>query len=177
MSQHDFSKDDITIRKAKPTDARAIRQLDLELFKEPDNHIPISPEEIMSEEGYYKMLLGYRGLPNSVFFVAEYESKIVGFVLLKGGRYRAVQHSALLAIGLDKNVRGKKLGDRLIKEAVAWAKSSEMIKRIELKVFENNARARKLYENNGFVLEGKRQKSVFKDGQYFNDLEMALLLG
>jgi hypothetical protein len=48
--------------------------------------------------------------------------------------------------------------------------------RIELDVFASNVRARALYEQVGFVEEGVRRRACQLDGQYDDDVIMALLL-
>lgn len=47
--------------------------------------------------------------------------------------------------------------------------------RVELRVYENNPRAIKAYENTGFVHEGRMRQKVFKNGQYVDELVMAVL--
>jgi len=47
--------------------------------------------------------------------------------------------------------------------------------RISLDVYENNARAIRSYEKAGFVHEGRRRKAMYKDGVYFDILQMSIL--
>jgi len=49
------------------------------------------------------------------------------------------------------------------------------LERIELNVFEDNARAIRSYEKAGFRHEGRLRRAQFGDGQYFDVLRMALL--
>lgn len=47
------------------------------------------------------------------------------------------------------------------------------IKRLELTVLCGNEAAKRLYESNGFVVEGVRVKSMFVDGRYEDEFYMA----
>jgi putative acetyltransferase len=51
-----------------------------------------------------------------------------------------------------------------------------VVKRIYLFVHADNARAIRLYQNFGFVEEGRRRQSILRNGEYIDDLMMALLL-
>jgi putative acetyltransferase len=72
--------------------------------------------------------------------------------------------------------RGQGIGTRLLESAIQWARETGVVTRIELFVFARNTRAIRLYERFGFVIEGRRHRSVYEDGQYMDDLLMALLL-
>ena len=60
--------------------------------------------------------------------------------------------------------------------AMDWAKRTGTVSRIELSVFERNQRAVQLYRKFGFEVEGRRRRAIFRDGEYLDDLIMALLL-
>ena len=55
---------------------------------------------------------------------------------------------------------------------VAWAKE-QGVKRLELTVICENARAKHLYEKMGFEIEGTKKKSVLVDGAYLDEYYMA----
>jgi len=112
-----------------------------------------------------------RGSPH---FVALSFGRVVGFcdVLPTHGEARA--HVGILGIGLLPEFRGQGTGASLMTAAVAraWEKG---LTRIELSVRTDNARARRLYERLGFVIEGRNRRAVCVDGQYFDSFSMALL--
>jgi RimJ/RimL family protein N-acetyltransferase len=72
--------------------------------------------------------------------------------------------------------RGQGIGRRLLERAIEWARGSGVVTRIELHVFTRNEGAIRLYERCGFAVEGTRRRSVRRDGEYLDDLVMALLL-
>ena len=60
--------------------------------------------------------------------------------------------------------------------AIEWAKRTKIIKRIELTVFARNAAAIHIYKKYGFVVEGRRGRSIYRDGEYLDDVMMAVIL-
>jgi RimJ/RimL family protein N-acetyltransferase len=70
--------------------------------------------------------------------------------------------------------RGKGLGTRLARAAIdrAW---SDGLERIELEVFASNERAIELYRRLGFVTEGVKRRARKLDGQYDDNVLMALM--
>jgi putative acetyltransferase len=75
-----------------------------------------------------------------------------------------------------KDWRGRGVGRRLMEHAIAWARASGVLTRIELHVFACNEGAIHLYESCGFTLEGARRKAIRRGGEYIDDLVMSLLL-
>lgn len=88
------------------------------------------------------------------------------------GQSRA--HIGRLGIGLRPEARGRGLGRRLMEAALAqaWARG---LTRVELTVREDNPRARALYEQLGFALEGTLRRASCVDGAYRDVHAMVLL--
>jgi diamine N-acetyltransferase len=49
------------------------------------------------------------------------------------------------------------------------------LNRIFLHVFENNPRAIRVYEKDGFISEGRERHAEFRDGRYIDELRMSML--
>ncbi|MGO8917442.1 MAG: N-acetyltransferase family protein [Stellaceae bacterium] len=83
-------------------------------------------------------------------------------------------HCGTLGIGLHADYRGRGLGRKLLDAtiAAAWRYGLE---RIELTVFMSNERARRLYEQAGFLPEGVLRRHRKVNGEYEDSLFMALL--
>jgi putative acetyltransferase len=71
--------------------------------------------------------------------------------------------------------RRKGVGRALMTEALAWAPTAG-ITRVELYVYARNAAAIALYEQLGFVVEGRRRNFIREGDAYLDDLVMARLL-
>ena len=167
----------VVIREAQPSDAAQIIAYMNRLSEEPNSNIEISPGEftrtVEEEAGF---LAEFAQPKNSIFLVAEAEGQIVGMLNCKGSNRVAIRHAVALGMSVDQDWRRQGIGSQLMAQAIAWAKSTGIISRIELAVFERNEKAIRLYQKFGFEIEGKRRKAVFRDGEYLDGLIMALLL-
>jgi len=84
-------------------------------------------------------------------------------------------HVASFGISLAKEFWGRGVGGRALDFITEKARDLK-IKRLELQVVADNARALKLYERNGFQKEGVRRKSFKTAGKYHDNILMAKLL-
>jgi len=167
----------VTIREAEPSDAEQLIAHVQRLADETDINVPLAPGEFnLTVDEEREILAGYAGSRNSLFLVAELESQIVGALTCKGGTRQATRHSVTLGVSIRKGERGKRIGTALVARAIEWAKSTGVVTRIELKVLAGNRIATHLYEKFGFQIEGRRQRAIYHNGEYADDLIMALLL-
>ena len=113
---------------------------------------------------------------NSLFLVAEVGRRIVGILTLQGGNRKSTRHSATLGISVTRDCRGQGVGRAPMQAAIDWAKANLLLKLIELFVVTSNQPAVHLYEYCGFIVEGQRRNALYRDGQFHDDLLMALLL-
>ncbi len=168
---------EVTIREATPDDAPALIEQVRRLTEEPDIDIPLEPGEFtLTEEQERQVLVEYAAAENSVLLVAETAGTIVGMLNCQGGKRKATRHVVTLGMSVRKEYRNQGIGGKLMEQAVAWAKGTGVVTRIELAVYARNARAIHLYERFGFVVEGQRQRAVRHGDVYLDDLIMALLL-
>ena len=117
-------------------------------------------------------------LKNSCFLVARLpEARVAGFVTLTGGSLARTRHVARLELMVHAAYRGRGLGQALMTEAMAFAERSEVLRKVSLAVFEDNARAQALYARHGFEVEGRRVGEYQEaDGTFRHDLIMSRLL-
>jgi RimJ/RimL family protein N-acetyltransferase len=167
----------VAIREAAPADAEQIIALVQKMSAEPDVDIALSPgERYHTIEDERAIMAGFAASENSVYLVAEAGDRIVGFLYCKGGNRKATRHVALLSLSIDEAWRNRGVGSRLMAHAIEWARNTGLIRRIELLVFARNEMAIHLYQKFGFVVEGRRRHAIFSNGEYLDDLMMALLL-
>ncbi|MET8689721.1 GNAT family N-acetyltransferase [Streptomyces sp. NPDC004732] len=105
--------------------------------------------------------------------VAEVEGRLVGYVklgyptpLLANAHVRQIQGFAVA-----EEVRGRGIGRRLIRAAMDEARRQRAV-RITLRVLGHNTPARKLYEAEGFVIEGVLPGEFLLEGAYVDDVLM-----
>ena len=167
----------VVIRPARPEDAAQIIAYARRVFAEPGiNLITMADEFNPTTESEARMISEMNRATNSLCLVAEDDGRIVGQLMLQGGKRRNVRHAATLGITVGREHRGQGVGRRLMEYAIDWARAGGVVTRIELNVFVRNSNAIRLYESCGFVVEGRRRRSIHRDGEYMDDLVMALLL-
>ncbi len=110
---------------------------------------------------------------NGLWLVAEADGKIIGEVDIFFEKLSRICHNGKLTIGVLPDWQGHGLASHLMNEALIWAKNSGIL-RIEISVFENNTKARKLYEKHGFVIEGTRRGFLRRDSDFEDDILMAV---
>jgi len=166
-----------TIREALPADSQQLITYIQRLCAEPDANIALSPGEFnLTVEAEQEILADYAAADNSIYLVAEIGDEIVGQLQCKGGTRQATRHAATLGMSVDRDWRHRGIGDQLLARAVQWARETLAVSRLELYVFARNETAIHLYTKHGFVIEGRRRRSIYRSGQYLDDLIMALLL-
>ena len=112
---------------------------------------------------------------NSIFFVAETENKLVGFIAAIGSNLKRNQHSAYLVLGVLENYQGQGIATKLFNKVFDWAKEVE-IARLGLTVIKGNTKAFNLYKKMGFVLEGEKVHSLKINGEFVNEYYLYKLL-
>jgi ribosomal protein S18 acetylase RimI-like enzyme len=113
-----------------------------------------------------------RDLPH---FVALVEGRVVGWCDIASLERPIYAHSGLLGMGVIAECRGNGIGNALLRAVIESARTRGLV-RIELTVREKNLPALTLYRKVGFRVEGIKQKAVRLDGEYENNILMALIL-
>ncbi|MFJ9036214.1 GNAT family N-acetyltransferase [Streptomyces sp. NPDC102406] len=105
--------------------------------------------------------------------VAELDGRVVGYIRL--GRPTALAANAhvrqIQGLAVAAEARGHGLGRTLVRAAVEEARR-QGARRITLRVLGHNTPARKLYEAEGFVVEGVLPGEFLLDGAYVDDVLM-----
>ena len=93
----------------------------------------------------------------SALFVAEYDGTPAGCLLLwtLEDYFTRTTHAHISVVAVTKAAEGRGVGRALMAHAEAWARAQGH-DRITLSVFENNGRARALYDRVGYATEMRR---------------------
>ncbi len=167
---------EFTIRQAKPDDAEQLLQHIQLLLHEPSIQIPLQPDEFtLSVEQERQILADALNSTSAVYFVAEAGGRLIGEINCRRGTRRAFAHIATLGMSVCAEWRNRGVGSRLMTEALAWAKSTGAVGRVELFVYADNHAAIHLYEKFGFEIEGRRRQAVRRNEMSLDDLIMARL--
>jgi RimJ/RimL family protein N-acetyltransferase len=112
---------------------------------------------------------------NQTILVAETDGRLVGYIAGLGGDYRRNRHKVDIVIGILLDYSGQGLGMRLFTTLEDWARAHNLHK-LELTVMVHNERAISLYKKMGFVVEGRIVDSLFVNGRYVDELDMAKII-
>jgi ribosomal protein S18 acetylase RimI-like enzyme len=109
--------------------------------------------------------------------VAVEDGAVAGYARLsRASRFASSDHVLTLnGIAVDPARQGRGTGRALVDAAIAEARRRGA-RRLTLRVFSPNERARRLYEAAGFAVEGVLRGEFFLDGRYVDDILMAVEL-
>ncbi|MCH0565037.1 MULTISPECIES: GNAT family N-acetyltransferase [unclassified Streptomyces] len=153
-----------SIRVARPEDEEALRRLDRANW----SHLhAITPQPEPGEPFFRET-----GRPAD-HLVAELDGRLAGYIRLGFPTPFAanthVRHVRGLVVAGE--ARGRGAGRALVRAAVDGARAGGF-RRITLRVLGHNTPARRLYESEGFVVEGVQPEEFLLDGAYVDDVLM-----
>ncbi len=102
------------------------------------------------------------------------DGALCGELSFQGGRLPTGQHRTILGISIAKAARGQGLGRRMMEHAIDWAVEQSALDWIDLYVFENNPKARQLYQRIGFVEVGRTADRFRVFNTRIDDIHMVL---
>jgi diamine N-acetyltransferase len=109
------------------------------------------------------------------FMIISKDSNLpIGITGLIDIDFRHLRGQFYITIG-EKDYRGKRIPDESIPLVLNYGFNELGLNRIYLYTLNNNERARKVYERNGFIYEGKLRKHYFCVGEY-QDLQVMSVL-
>ena len=111
-----------------------------------------------------------------LLLIAENEKKeIVGFLHAERGKLNRIRHTAYIVVGIRQTYRSKGIGTEFFRRLNDWAAEKDLI-RLELTVECANNGAKALYENQGFHVEGIREKSMKVNNRFADEYFMAKII-
>jgi len=143
---------------------------DPEVTRYLDIRLPLS--RLVEEEKLQNLIRD----PNSVFLGINLRNpdKFIGGIGLHN--YRNLEHKATFGIFIgDKTEWNKGYGTEATELIVTHGFMSLNLHRIELDVYDFNARGVRCYEKVGFVVEGRKREAIFRDGTYYDIIQMGIL--
>ncbi|MHB1294893.1 MAG: GNAT family N-acetyltransferase [Anaerolineae bacterium] len=113
---------------------------------------------------------------NRLLVVGVVEDGIVAALHFAGGHRPRIRHSGEFGISVRRAFWEVGIGGLLLDALIAWARERQFIKKIDLRVRTDNARAMRLYRSRGFALEGTQRGEILLDGVYLDVHWMGLWL-
>lgn len=130
------------------------------------------PLSMTEEENWWE---GFLERENDYIFAIETEDgRYIGNIGLHG--IERENRRAMLGIVIgDKTYWGRGYGTDAIQTMLRWAFGYLNLNRVYLTVFAYNERALRCYQKCGFQHEGTMRHARYVDGQYYDELIMAIL--
>jgi putative acetyltransferase len=158
----------LTFRAIRPTDAEAVADVQaLPGFRHGTLRPPYpSPERVRK---------WIESIPDTQTVLV---GLIDGGIVASGDLARGVGrrgHAATIGIGVHDSWVRRGIGAALLGELLTIADRWQALRRVELTVFTDNARAIALYRRSGFVIEGTHRGYALRDGAFADAHTMARL--
>jgi putative acetyltransferase len=113
--------------------------------------------------------------PGHTRLAAVIDGKVIGNIGLHPADNVRRAHTAAIGMAVHDAYAGRGAGSALMAAVVNQADRWLNLKRLELTVFSDNARAIALYERFGFEREGLLRAYAWRDGAYVDAITMARL--
>jgi putative acetyltransferase len=163
----------VTIRRAGPSDAEGLAAL----MADPAVFPQLMQMPYADAEAWRARLAGAGGASTGLQLVAEAEGAIAGSgALFTMGASPRRRHATTLGISVAGPWQGRGVGRLLMQALCDYADRWLGLRRIELQVYADNARAIALYRRFGFEHEGTHRAYALRDGQLVDSLSMARLV-
>jgi RimJ/RimL family protein N-acetyltransferase len=167
----------LTIRTAKKDDALNLinyvskvgGESDFLTFGKNEFNITVEKEEAILES--------HLEVENKIYLIAEIENEIVGSLNYSGGIKQRTKHTGEFGISVAKKYWGLGVGKELIKYMIDWAKESNVVRKINLRVREDNETAISLYTKLGFKKQGVISRDFYVNDKYYCSICMGLEIG
>jgi L-phenylalanine/L-methionine N-acetyltransferase len=162
-------KTDILIRALEPTDLPDLT----EAWNQPLAYSGTLQLPYTSLEARQKRLAGSPS--GHTRLVAVIEGKVIGMIGLHPEDSPRRSHVGSIGMAVHDAYAGRGAGTALMAAVIDLADNWLQLKRLELSVYADNARAMALYERFGFEREGLHRAYSWRAGAYVDSISMARL--
>ena len=161
---------DLLIREAEIEDAAVLISL-LNQIGQESEFTSLDPAGIlMDESDMQAFIMKQAQSDNEITLLAFLNDELVGVINITADQRPRVRHIGDIFLAIKKSFWGHGLGSVLLDEAIEWAKSSRVIRRLQLTVQKRNLAAVHLYQKMGFIIEGLQERGACIEGGVFLDV-------
>ena len=167
---------DLIIREAEAEDAGLLLQ-HIEKVSGETSFLSFGRGEFeMTVEQEADFLDRCRTAENCIYLLAFVDQTLAGTLNFSSRNRSRLMHVGEFGMAIQRAFWGVGIGSMMLDALIDWARTGGVIKKINLKVRVDNAKALKLYFQKGFVVEGHQKKENFVDGVYKDLFHMGLIL-
>ena len=166
----------LLIREAAAADARAVLDYVEAVSGESDFLAFGAGEFELTEAAERDVLQRYADSSNQIYLLGLVDGEIAAALIFSASQRSRLRHCGELGMSVRKRHWGSGIGSAMMDALIAWAKAGRDIRKLNLRVRTDNARAIRLYEKKGFKLEGTLRREMFLAGTYYDNHCMGLEL-
>jgi len=156
----------LIVREAKTDDAGKLIQYLKKVSGESDFLTVGTGDVKMSIKEEKDFIEKARKNKNDIFLVGVIDGTIVGVLTFQGGCKPRTRHAGVFGITVLKGYWGLGIGSLVIETFLNWARSTNIIRKIGLRVDISNNRAIAVYKKFGFKKEGKVSRDSMINGRF-----------
>lgn len=119
-----------------------------------------------------KYIKKFKSTKNAYLLIAIKQNKIIGALDFMPFSNSERLHCGRLGLLIRKDERRSGVGTLLFNKLQEKLKKSE-IKRIEVEIVSSNIAVKRFNDKLGFIIEGKKNDAINKQGEYFDLISMA----
>ena len=161
---------DLLIREAEISDASEVIAL-LDQIGQESNFTSLDENGISMAESEMQIFIDKQAQSeNQITLLAFLNDELAGIINITADQRPRVRHIGDIFLGIKKTFWGSGLGSILMEEAIEWAKTSGVIRRLQLTVQKRNLAAIHLYEKMGFITEGLQERGACIERGEFLDV-------
>jgi len=164
----------VVLRRHRPDNLRAF----MRWYADPEiarltryQQAPLSSDDV--QRFFYSRIMGSDFLAMAIHI--RDTDRLIGtcaFSQLDGDNGSTLFH---ITIG-EPDAWGKGYGTETTQLMLDHAFTRLALHRVALTVFEYNSRAIRSYEKSGFTIEGRARQAIFRDGRFWDEIHMSILL-
>lgn len=176
MQKKAFNINNLIIRPATRHDAKDIIKHVKTVGDETD-FLTFSSEQFnVTVDEEIKIIANHNSSDNQIFIIAEYEGQIIGVANMMASQKPRLKHIGEFGISVIKSFWRCGVGTAMINYLIDWAKSTEILTKINLMVQKDNLRAIETYKKIGFEVEGEMKRAMYLHGAYHDAFHMGICL-
>jgi RimJ/RimL family protein N-acetyltransferase len=166
----------VLIREAVVQDATSVLDY-IEGISGESDFLTFGPGEFeLTKSAEEDTLRKYYESDNQLYLLGLIDDTIVATLTFSAGHRPRLRHSGEFGMSVQKQYWGLGIGSLMLDALIDWARATQIVKKINLRVRTDNLRAIHLYERKGFINEGTIRKEIFLDGTYFDQHWMGMEL-
>ena len=161
---------DLLIREAEISDASEVIAL-LDQIGQESSFTSLDENGLSISESEMQIFIDKQAQSeNQITLLAFLNDELAGIINVTADQRPRVRHIGDIFLGIKKTFWGSGLGSILMEEAIEWAKTSGVIRRLQLTVQKRNLAAIHLYEKMGFITEGLQERGACIERGEFLDV-------